>query len=187
MRLRVVIISAILAHLAMTAMGSISHAAEAVVPPKTAPLVNALWLIHRYGTTQAIRPEQDADVKTELVRVLTKEKALTAAGVVNLMSPDTFARLAGEDGRLDAVEIERALATETPASRRNLFPQVEAHWLGSNRRVAPAGSGRPGRLDRRQLQAGAASADPGYLHGQFTTEHVGEYDGQCRGRLLWPA
>lgn len=109
------------------AFSATGWAAEAVAPAKSIPVVNSLWLIHRYGTPQAVRPEQDAEVKIELVRMLTKDKALTAAGVSKLMNAETFARLAGDDGRIDATEVENALAADVPATRKMLFPAVEAH------------------------------------------------------------
>ena len=127
MRLRVIVVSSVLTFLTIALNDAASRAADPIAAGKPSPLVNSLWLIHRYGMPQAIRPEQDASVKTELVRVLAKEKALTAMGVVNLMDPNTFTRLAGEDGRMDAAEVERALAADVPASRKMLFPQVQAH------------------------------------------------------------
>lgn len=123
MRLRVVVSALVL----VGVLNSLGQGADAVAPAKSAPLVNALWLIHRYGTPQAIKPEQDADVKTELVRMLTKDKALTTAGISRLIDAETFAQLAGDDGRMDATEVERALAANVPATRRILLPVVEAH------------------------------------------------------------
>jgi len=91
------------------------------------PLVRSLWLVQRYGTTEAVKPQNDQKTKGKLAKALGKEAILTAAGVQGLMEPTTFARLAGTDGRLDSDEVRTALESDTPESRKRLFPKLTAH------------------------------------------------------------
>jgi arsenate reductase len=91
------------------------------------PLVRTLWLVHRYGTAKSIHPQNDQKVKGQLAKALGKDGALTLTGVQGLMDPSTFAKLAGQDGRLDAGEVRQILDTEVPESRKALLPKVAAH------------------------------------------------------------
>ena len=90
------------------------------------PFVSSLWLVHRYGTPDAINTRNDLHVKAALSRAL-KDSVLTATEMEGLMDPATFNRLAGADGRLDASRIGRALAHEVPASRERLLPAIRSH------------------------------------------------------------
>ena len=91
------------------------------------PLVRLLWLVQRFGTTEAIGPENDQKLKGTLSKALGKEVTLTAPGLRGLMEPSTFDRLAGADGKLDAEELRDALAADVPESRKRLNPKVVAH------------------------------------------------------------
>src|SRR3954453_4735664 len=68
------------------------------------PLVRSLWLVQRVGTRESVGVHNDQKVKGALSKALGKEGALTAAGVRGLLDFATFAKLAGDDGRLDAAE-----------------------------------------------------------------------------------
>lgn len=96
------------------------------------PFVRALRLVQRHGTAAAVDPANDTRTKGQLARALGKAGVLTGPGVQGLMDPATFRKLAGDDGRLDADEIRRALA-DVPASRAGLHPAVAAHtdWLAT--------------------------------------------------------
>jgi hypothetical protein len=91
------------------------------------PLVRALWLVQRYGTAEAASPVNDQRTKGMLARALGKDGVLTASEVAGLIDPATFAKLAGPDGRLEPAEIQRAMESTTPESRKRLPSPVLAH------------------------------------------------------------
>ncbi len=91
------------------------------------PFVRAVWLVQRHGKSEVIRPEYDQKLKGKLSKTLGKQSILTAAGVQELMDPSTFAKLAGDDGKLDVAEVKKSLEADVPASRRLLNPRVAAH------------------------------------------------------------
>ncbi len=88
------------------------------------PLVRALWLVQRYGTAEAVKPENDQRTKGMLAKALGKDAVLTADKVKALIDPETFTKLAGSDGRLETQEVRQIMDSETPESRKRLFPQV---------------------------------------------------------------
>jgi hypothetical protein len=91
------------------------------------PLVRSLWLVHRYGTAEAVQPQNDQKTKGRLSKALGKEGIFTAAGVQGLMDSSTFERLAGADGKLEAGEVRQAVEADVPESRKRLNPKVAAH------------------------------------------------------------
>jgi hypothetical protein len=91
------------------------------------PLVRSLWLVHRFGTTDSIQPQSDQKTKGKLAKAMGKEGILTAAGAQGIMEPRTFAKLAGDDGRLDPAEVKKLLDSEVPESRTRLNPSVAAY------------------------------------------------------------
>src|SRR5947209_7733116 len=90
------------------------------------PLVRALWVVHRYGTPEAIDLKNDQRVKGALAKALGKTAVLTSSGVQGLMEPSTFDKLAGADGQLDALEVRKVLDAAVPESRKRLSPKVAA-------------------------------------------------------------
>jgi hypothetical protein len=91
------------------------------------PLVRALWLLQRYGTSDAINPANDQRVKAILSKALAKDGVITLSELGGLMQPDAFNKLAGSDGKLDAAEIKQALDAATPYSRTKLAPKLREH------------------------------------------------------------
>ncbi len=91
------------------------------------PLVRSLWLVQRFGTPEAIAPENDQKVKGQLSKTPGKQGVLTMAGVRGLMDASAFERLAGADGELGPDEVRKILDGEVPESRRRLNPRVAAH------------------------------------------------------------
>ncbi|MFI5386385.1 MAG: hypothetical protein ACHQ50_09725 [Fimbriimonadales bacterium] len=91
------------------------------------PLVRSLWLVQRYGTTEAADPRNDQRIKGTLSKALGKDGVLTQVEMKELMEPDTFKRLAGPDDLLDAAEIRRAVEASVPQSRGDLLLKVKAH------------------------------------------------------------
>lgn len=91
------------------------------------PLVRALWVVQRYGTVEAIAPENDQRTKGILAKALGKDGVLTLSEVGGFMEPDRFAKLAGSDERIDAADIQRAAEAAIPESRRHLLPKVREH------------------------------------------------------------
>lgn len=90
------------------------------------PFVSALWLVQRHGTRDAADPRNDESIKAKLAKGL-KDAVLTRSELEGLMDSETFDRLAGPDEKLDATEVARALAADTPESRKALRPPVLAH------------------------------------------------------------
>jgi hypothetical protein len=91
------------------------------------PLVRSLWLVHRYGTAEAVDPKNDQKTKGTLAKALGKDAFLFAEKLKGLIDPETFARLAGPDARLDTLEVRQIMENDAPASRRRLLPAIEAH------------------------------------------------------------
>jgi hypothetical protein len=113
--------------LARIGAGASGGAAEADDPRDVGLLVRSLWLVHRHGTRDAVDPRNDERVKAVLARSLARHRGLTAEGVADLMTPETFSALAGGDGVLDPAEIRQAQHAEVPALRRRLFPRIAAY------------------------------------------------------------
>jgi len=88
------------------------------------PLVRALWLVQRYGTAEAVKPENDQRTKGMLSKALGKNAVLTADKVKSLIDHETFTKLAGPDGRLDMQEVQQIMESEAPESRNRLLLKV---------------------------------------------------------------
>lgn len=96
--------------------------------PDVGAFVRALWTVQQFGTMEAADARHDERTKAALARALASDGALTARVVQDdLFDAQTFAKLAGEDMRLDTSEAREALRAETPRSRRRLLPEVAAH------------------------------------------------------------
>ncbi len=91
------------------------------------PFLNLLWLVQECGTADAVDPAHDVKTKAEIVAALRKGKSLTRQTTERFMAPDTFARLAGDDGELDPAEVQRHVEKQIPATRRALLPALEQH------------------------------------------------------------
>jgi hypothetical protein len=91
------------------------------------PLVRALWLVQQHGTAEALDPANDERVKGVLAKALAKDGVLSFEELGDLMTRETFDRLAGADGKLDADEMARAVAAAAPPSRTQLAPNLRAH------------------------------------------------------------
>src|SRR5947209_6904347 len=76
------------------------------------PLVRSLWLVQRFGSAESSDTRNDQKVKGTLSKALGSDGSLTAAGARGLMDSSTFDRLAGGDGKLDAVEVRKALEAD---------------------------------------------------------------------------
>jgi hypothetical protein len=115
------------------------------------PFVRSLWLVQRFGTSEAVAPRNDQRVKGALAKGLGKDGVLTANEIEGLVDSSTFARLAGADGKLDVSEVKEALEADVPASRRVLNPKVAAHadWLTTSFDT----------IDESHREAGAKLAD----------------------------
>jgi arsenate reductase len=89
--------------------------------------LKVLWLVYEFGTPEAAEPANDVKTKAAIVDALRKNRILKPATVEGLMSPETFSRLAGDDGQLDPSEIEKLLSAHVPASRTTLLPRLASH------------------------------------------------------------
>jgi arsenate reductase (thioredoxin) len=90
-------------------------------------LVQALWLVQRWGTADAIDPVNDQRVKGALFKALGKDGELTLSELDGFMEPERFRKLAGSDGRINPDEIRKAVETAVPESRNRLLPKVRQH------------------------------------------------------------
>ena len=87
------------------------------------PLVRALWLIQRYGTPEAVDPANDQRVKGALFKALGKDGELTLSELDGFMEPETFKKLAGSDEKIATSEIDKAVESAVPESRRGCCPK----------------------------------------------------------------
>jgi len=115
------------------------------------PLVRALWLVQRYGTSDAVNPANDQKVKGALFKALGKDGELTLSELDGLMESDTFAKLAGSDSRITPAEIDRAVENAVPESRTRLLPRLREH--------ADALTASFDMIDETHRQAGQKLAD----------------------------
>lgn len=115
--------------------------------PADNAFLSVLWLIHAFGTGEAVTPAHDTSTKGEIVAALRKGKALTRDTVEGLMAPDTFARLAGEDGSIDPAEVVRLVEQNTPATRAALIPAIASHA-----RLLTTGFDQIGEAHRQSIQ-----------------------------------
>jgi hypothetical protein len=91
------------------------------------PLVRGLWLVHRFGTSEATNPANDIRTKAVLSKALGKDGVFSAKGLGGLMTDETLSKLTGPDGRLEPAELSSALGGAVPPSRAKLLPDVRAH------------------------------------------------------------
>jgi arsenate reductase (thioredoxin) len=91
------------------------------------PLVRALWLVQRYGTPEALAPNNDQRVKGALSKALAKDGVISLPELGGLMAPDVFNKLSGSDAKLDSAEIARSLDAITPQSRTKLNTKLRKH------------------------------------------------------------
>jgi len=99
----------------------------ASAPNDVGPLVRALWLLQSYGLPDAANPDNDIRLKGLLGKALAHDGLIHLPELGDLMQPDTFKKLAGSDGKIDAEEVAEALASAVPASRSKLNRQLSAH------------------------------------------------------------
>lgn len=127
-RLASVIALGFLATVSMVMSDEPSRRAE---PPQSAGATNlfldVLRLTQQVGLVEAVDPTHDTQTKASIGKALGGEGVLLEAATVELMDARTFARLAGNDGRLDATEVRAALAAQVPVSREKLLPKVADH------------------------------------------------------------
>ncbi len=95
--------------------------------PATNLFLDVLRLTQQVGLVEAVDPMHDARTKAVIGKAVGGEGVLLEATAAELMDARTFARLAGDDGRLDATEVRAALAAQVPASRAKLLPKVADH------------------------------------------------------------
>src|SRR6185369_7041239 len=75
--------------------------------PKLNPFIQLLQFAQNRGTPVAAEPAWDRDTKADVAIALRQKFPLAASQVERFMTQETFTQLAGDDGQLDAIEIER--------------------------------------------------------------------------------
>ena len=91
------------------------------------PLVRALWLLQRHGTLAAGDPANDQRLKGTLFKAIGKDGEMTQTELDEFMEPETFKKLAGADGRLNAAEVRSAVDADVPERRTRLLPRLREH------------------------------------------------------------
>jgi len=90
-------------------------------------LVRSLRLVHRYDAAESVQPQNHQKTNGKLAKALGKDGVLAATGTEGFMDLTTFARLAGDDDKLDAAEAQKVVEGEVPESRKHLNPKVATH------------------------------------------------------------
>ncbi len=111
----------------LSPFGTTCVASDSSEPGDPGALVRALWCVQRFGTPEALDPRNDERIKGTLAKVLRKDGSLGSASAAGLIDSKTFAKLAGDDGRLEPREMIVALRDVLPPSRTRLNPKVAAH------------------------------------------------------------
>ena len=104
-----------------------SAAQEPAPTRKSTPFTQTLSLVQLAGLPRAAAPEADISTKATLARALKSPLRLTVESAEPVFDSRTFLTWAGEDGVMDANELQAALSVETPASRRLLHPELQRH------------------------------------------------------------
>jgi hypothetical protein len=91
------------------------------------PFVRALWLVQRYGTTEALDPANDQRLKGALAKALAKDGSLVLSKLDTFMEPETVKRLAGPDGSISPAGVGEAVEASVPESRRRLLSGIREH------------------------------------------------------------
>jgi arsenate reductase (thioredoxin) len=112
---------------ALTLGGGYGVADEPAPARKSTPFTQTLSLVQLAGLPRAASPEADISTKATLARALKSPLRMTVESAEPLFDSRTFLTWAGEDGVMDANELQVALSVETPASRRLLHPEVQRH------------------------------------------------------------
>jgi arsenate reductase len=102
-------------------------AEEAPLNRKATPFTQALALVQLAGLPQAATPESDISTKATLARGLKTPPRLSAEVAESLFESRTFFKWAGEDGVMDANELQAAVTAESPDTRRLLSPETLRH------------------------------------------------------------
>ena len=69
----------------------------------------------------------DHRVKSILAKAIAKDGEISLLELGGLMKPEVFDKIAGSDGKIDASDVDKALATATPDSRTKLSPKARRH------------------------------------------------------------
>jgi len=91
------------------------------------PFVRLLWLVQQFGTPDAVNPANDSKLKARLAKAQGKDAIVTLEELGSFMKPDTFEKLAGADGSIDASDAAKALEAATPVSLTKLHSKLRAH------------------------------------------------------------
>jgi arsenate reductase len=91
------------------------------------PFVRLLWLVQEHGTSDAVNPANDSKLKARLAKAQGKDGIVTLEELGSFMKPETFEKLAGADGSIDASEAAKALEAATPESRSKLHSKLRTH------------------------------------------------------------
>ncbi|AMV19393.1 hypothetical protein [Planctomyces sp. SH-PL14] len=108
--------------IALFALSLFAPAATFAADPRPGLYVDALSAVHRWGLPRWTLPENDEALKARLSHAVKKDRTITADEAEELFPPARFQRLAGTDAALSADELENALNTDTPSTRKELLP-----------------------------------------------------------------
>lgn len=95
--------------------------------PDVGLFVRLLWLVQDNGTTDAANPTNDSKLKAALAKALSKDGVVSRDELGGFMDPESFEKVAGDDGVIDPAEMAKALESSTPESRTKLHPKLRDH------------------------------------------------------------
>jgi arsenate reductase (thioredoxin) len=101
--------------------------AQSAVKPGNS-LVTALWFSQMYAEPQVLSPHKDRWLKKTLAAALRAKKLGLSWNLVSeAFDKGVFQPLAGENGDITLLEMDRMLNEKTPRSREDLFSNIRSH------------------------------------------------------------
>ena len=170
----------------LSALGGRSKAPAHVV----GPFVRGLWLVQRYGTTDAVDPRATiGGSRGPCPGPSARMAASHFPKWMDLWNPYLQEACRSRRPARARMEYVWPWKPSRRESRKRLLPEVRHmptayNLIRHDRRAAPTGRPEAGGLDREELPAGRSAGCRRRLHGQFHAEHPRGDDGQhCRGLL----
>ena len=86
-------------------------------------LVQALWLVHRYGTARAVDPASDQQMKGVPSKALGKDGTLSLSKLEGIMEPAALKKMAESGDRLSMENLKKVLEDDTYARALQLLQE----------------------------------------------------------------
>lgn len=96
--------------------------------PKNAGIFSsALWFLQSHGSLECSSARNDLQVKNQLAVALANDRELSLDEMHGLIAPEVFQKFAGSGQRLSLETISGTHESQTPARRKQLFPELGEH------------------------------------------------------------